>query len=103
MLKGEHANMGLKTYEKEVTQNKHVNAETKQTKNQGFWVMASCMLEQVCVCISSACVHRLDHVYADPYLKKPKQRNRAEAKQDRKCKYNMLKRKKKKKKDIKKA
>ena len=29
MLKGERANMGLKTYEKEVTQNKHVNAETK--------------------------------------------------------------------------
>ena len=29
MLKGERANMGLKTYEKEVTQNKHVNAKTK--------------------------------------------------------------------------
>ena len=33
MLKGDQANMGLKTYEKEVTQNKHVNEETKQTKN----------------------------------------------------------------------
>ena len=45
MLKGEQENMGLKTYEKEVTQNKHVNEETKQTKNQGFWVTASCTLE----------------------------------------------------------
>ena len=25
------------------------------------------MLEQVCVRMSSACVHRLDHAYADPY------------------------------------
>ena len=36
MLKGDQANMGLKTYEKEVTQNKHVNEETKQTKKLGF-------------------------------------------------------------------
>ena len=33
--------MGFKTYEKETTQNKHVNAKTKQTKNYGFWVMAT--------------------------------------------------------------
>ena len=91
MLKGEQANMGLKTYEKEATQNKHVNAKKKkQTKNQGFQVMASCTLEQVCVRMSSAYVCRLDHVYADPYPKNPKQRNRAEAKQDRKCKSSNL-------------
>ena len=30
--------------------------------------MASRTLEQVCVCMSSACVRRLDHAYADPYL-----------------------------------
>ena len=33
--------MGFKTYEKETTQNKHVNAKTKQTKNYDFWVMAT--------------------------------------------------------------
>ena len=48
MLKGEQAIMRLKTYEKEAAQNKHVNAKTRQTKNQGFWAMASRMLEQVC-------------------------------------------------------
>ena len=32
MLKGRQAIMGLKTYEKEVTQNKHAKAETKQTR-----------------------------------------------------------------------
>ena len=32
MLKGEQEIMGLKTYEKEVAQNKHVRAETKQTR-----------------------------------------------------------------------
>ena len=31
--------------------------------------MASCMLEQVYVCMSSACVHELDHLYKDPYPK----------------------------------
>ena len=44
MLKGEQAIMGLKTYEKEATQNKHVRTKTKQTcegknktnKNYGF-------------------------------------------------------------------
>ena len=30
--------------------------------------MTSCTLEQVCVRMSSACVHRLDHAYVDPYL-----------------------------------
>ena len=37
--------MGLKTYEKEVTQNKHVKAKTKQTRIYGFWVTASRTLE----------------------------------------------------------
>ena len=27
------------------------------------------MLEQVCICMSSAYVRRLDHAYVDPYLK----------------------------------
>ena len=33
MLKDKQTVMGFKTYEKEATQNKHVNAKTKQTKN----------------------------------------------------------------------
>ena len=33
MLKGGQAIMGLKTYEKWATQNKHANTQTKQTKN----------------------------------------------------------------------
>ena len=49
MSKGEQELIGLKTYKEEATQNKNVNAETKQTKNQGFWAMASHTLEQVCV------------------------------------------------------
>ena len=32
MLKGEQAIVGLKTCKKEATQNRYVNAETKQTK-----------------------------------------------------------------------
>ena len=68
MLRGEQAIMGLKTYEKKATQNKHVKAETKQTRIQGFWVTTPHTLEQVCVCMNSACVYRLDHAYTDPYL-----------------------------------
>ena len=52
--------------------------------------MALCMLEQVCVRMSLAYVCKLDHVYTDFYLENPKQRNRAEAKQDRKCKSRNL-------------
>ena len=48
--------------------NKHMKTETKQTKIRVFWVTTSCTLEQVCVCMSSSCVHGLDHVYVDPYL-----------------------------------
>ena len=33
MLKDKQTTIGFKTYEKEATRNKHVNAETKQTKN----------------------------------------------------------------------
>ena len=33
MLKGKQTVMRLKTYKKEATQNKHMNAKTKQTKN----------------------------------------------------------------------
>ena len=53
--------MRLKTYEKEVTQNKHVKAETKQTRIWGYWVTASRTLEQVYICMNLACVHRPDH------------------------------------------
>ena len=67
MVKDKQTVMGFKTYEKEATQNKHVNAETKQTKNQGFWVMTSRTLEQVFVLMSSTCVSRLDLAYANPY------------------------------------
>ena len=45
--------MGLKIYEKEATQNKYMKAGKKIRL---FWVMASCMLEQVCVRMSSAYV-----------------------------------------------
>ena len=61
MLRGEQAIMGLKTYEKKATQNKHVKAETKQTRIQGFWVTTPHTL-------NSTYVYRLDHAYADPYL-----------------------------------
>ena len=46
---------------------KNTKIETKQTKIRFFGVTASCILEQVCVRMSSACVHRLDHAYVDPY------------------------------------
>ena len=46
---------------------KHVKAESKQTKIRVFWVMASRTLEQVCIRMSSACMRRLDHSYADLY------------------------------------
>ena len=61
--------MRLKTCEKEATQNKHVKAKTKQTRILGFWVTASHTLEQVCLHMNLAWVHKLDHAYADPYLK----------------------------------
>ena len=46
-----------------------MKTETKtKTKIKAFWVTTSRTLEQACVCMSSAYVCRLDHVYADPYL-----------------------------------
>ena len=38
-----------------------------KTKIKAFWVTTSRTLEQVCVCMSSAYVCRLDHAYADSY------------------------------------
>ena len=55
--------MRLKTCEKEATQNKHVKAKTKQTRILGFWVTASHTLEQVCLHMNLAWVHKLDHAY----------------------------------------
>ena len=46
---------------------KHVKAESKETKIRVFWITASCMLEQVYIRMSLACVRRLDHAYIDPY------------------------------------
>ena len=48
--------------------NKHVKVESKQTKIRVFWVTTSRTLEQTYVHMSLACMHKLDHVYADPYL-----------------------------------
>ena len=53
--------MRLKTYEKEATQNKHMKAETKQTRIWDYWVTASRILEQVYIRMNLACVRRLDH------------------------------------------
>ena len=69
MLKGRQAIMRLKTYKKEVAHSKHAKAEIKQTRIQGLWITTPCMLEQVCVCMNSICVCRLDQVYTDPSLK----------------------------------
>ena len=68
MFKDGQVVIGLKIYENEATQNKHVKEKKKTNKNQGFQITASCTLEQVCVRMSLACMRRLDHVYADPYL-----------------------------------
>ena len=68
VLKGKQAVMGLGTYGKEAYSNKHVKAEQNKQRIRVFWVTASCTLEQVCVRMSSACVHKLDHAYANPYL-----------------------------------
>ena len=67
MLKGKQTVMGLEIYGKEAYTEKHVKAEQNKQRIRVFWVMASCKLKQVCVCMSSACVYRLDHAYADPY------------------------------------
>ena len=67
MLKGNQTIIGLEKYENEATHNTHVNAEKKKTnKNQGFWVTASHMLEQIYIRMSLACMRKLDHAYANP-------------------------------------
>ena len=60
--------MGLETYEKKAYIERQVKAEQNKQRIRVFWIMASHMLEQVCVRMSSACVCRLDHAYIDPYL-----------------------------------
>ena len=68
MLKGKQTVMGLETYGNEAYTEKHVKAEQNKQKIRIFWVTASRTLQQVCVCMSSAYVRRLDHAYIDPYL-----------------------------------
>ena len=58
---------GLKYMKKGYTEQTY-ESRNKTNKNQGFWVTASRTLEQVCIRMSSACMHKLDHAYADPYL-----------------------------------
>ena len=60
--------MGLETYEKKAYIERHVKAEQNKQRIRVFWVTASCTPEQVCVRMSSACVCRLVHAYANPYL-----------------------------------
>ena len=60
--------MRLKNMRKGGYVDKHVKAESKQTKIRVFWVTTSCTLEQVCVRMSSTYVRRLDLAYVDPIL-----------------------------------
>ena len=46
---------------------KHVKAKQNKKRIRILWVTISHILEQVCVCMSSAYVCGLDHAYADPY------------------------------------
>ena len=45
-----------------------MKAKQNKQRIRVFWVTVSHTLEQVCVCISSACVRKLDHAYTYPYL-----------------------------------
>ena len=60
MLKGEQELKGFKTYKKEVTQKKHVNAEIKQTKlgflGNGIMHTRTSLHTQ-----NQACMCKLDH------------------------------------------
>ena len=67
MLKGKKTVMEFETYEKEDIEYTCECRNKTKKKNSGFWVTTSCTLEQVYVHMSSACVHRLDHAYLDPY------------------------------------
>ena len=44
-----------------------MKAEQNKQRIRVFWVTTSHMLEQVCVRMSSSCIHKIDHAYADPY------------------------------------
>ena len=68
MLKGKQTVIGLETYGNEAYTEKHVKAKQNKQKIRVFQVIASRMLEQVCIRMSSACVRKLDHAYANPYL-----------------------------------
>ena len=68
VLKDKQTVMGLGTCEKEAYLNKHVKAKQNKQRITVFWITTSCMLEQVCIHMSSACMRRLDHAYIDPYL-----------------------------------
>ena len=73
--------MRLETYENEATQSTHVKAKTN--KNQGSWVAASHMLEQVCVRMSSSCVPQARSCVRRSLPRKPNlHTNKAEAKQN---------------------
>ena len=61
MLKDKQTVMGFKTYEKEATQNKHVNAKTKQTKKLRF-------LGKDLRTHDLACAHRLNSCVRRPVL-----------------------------------
>ena len=59
--------MGLETYEKKAYTKRHVKEEQNKQRIRVFQIMASHMLEQVCVRMSSAYVRKLDHAYANTY------------------------------------
>ena len=67
MLKGKQTIRGLKTYGKKAYTERHVKEEQNKQRIRVFWIMASHMLEQVCVRMSLACVRKLDHAYVYTY------------------------------------
>ena len=66
--------LGPKTYEKKAKQNKHVKAETKQTKNLGFLGNVITNTRIGLLTYNQAYVCRLDYAYADPCPENPKNR-----------------------------
>ena len=61
---------------KEAKHNKHVKAETKQTKNLGFLGNGITYARIGLRTHNQACVCRLDHAYANPCPKNPKNAER---------------------------
>ena len=47
--------------------NKHMKAKQNKQRIRVFWVTVSRTLEQVCVRMSLAYMHKLDHAYTGPY------------------------------------